>query len=350
MTNLNKVKYLLPMFIGCAGTNNTENLTFNDDVDSSIHDASVPDATTLDTGVDADVTPHTSDAEVICGQVTLATSPVVLNVVLIVDQSLSMADPFNNSLSRWDALKSSLLADDGLIKSYQNQVNFGLSLFTGIGPLGEHCPYVTQVPTMLNNFEAIKASYDAAKPLNNTPTGDSINKIVSTLTLSSEPTVFILATDGEPDTCKQPWPQEGQPESVAAVTAAYNLGITTYVVAVAKEVEISQKHIDDLANAGQGTVTGAQSYRVTDDSGLRAALTSIVSGSISCTIPLKGQVTTDNVCSGTVTLNGFELPCQTTDGWDLIDNSIHLYGDSCQLLKFGGVLEAKFPCGTVTVI
>ena len=33
---------------------------------------------------------------------------------------------------------------------------------------------------------------------------------------SEDPTIFILATDGEPDTCAQPNPQEGQPEALAS--------------------------------------------------------------------------------------------------------------------------------------
>lgn len=345
---LNKIKYLSSLIIvGCASTTSgfpqTDASLDAGDVDSEVpqEDGGMDAGNVEDSGV-------VSDADVYCGQVTLKTEPVVPRVVLIVDQSFSMTDPFDATQTRWDALKNSLLAPQGLIPAYQNRVQFGLSLFTGTGTQpGETCPYVTQVPAMLSNLEAIRATYDAARPLNNTPTGDSINRILDTLVLTETPTLFVLATDGEPDTCEQPWPQEGQGESVAAVKRAQALGIDTYVLAVAQEAELSQGHISDLANAGLGVASGAKSYRVSDDSGLKSALDEIVSGAISCTVPILGEVTTADYCKGTIKVGDVELPCNHPNGWTLVKNSLVLEGTACAALKAGALLTAVFPCDTV---
>ncbi len=352
---MNKLHLVLVSFLfACSGNSPNDNPDSGQDsgLDASLD--SGLDAS-MDSGVDAgpDSGTDQDSGPDICGRVEVKTVPVVPNVVLIVDQSGSMKDPFDtlNTIqrSRWEALRDYLLADDGLLKTYQSNVNFGLALFSGTGPNGEVCPYVTQVPYTLNNFDAISSAYTPAQPLNNTPTGDSIDAVVNSLAPSTNPTVFILATDGEPDTCEQPWPQEGQKEAVDAVVRAYSLGITTYVVAVAKEDELSQSHVNDMANAGQGVSSGAESFRITDNSELKAALEQIVSGEISCTVPLEGTVTTIDTCSGQVLLDGVDLPCETDNGYFLNGNSIELRGEACKKLKLGGVLSASFPCGTIYV-
>src|SRR5262245_40004691 len=59
-----------------------------------------------------------------CGYVTLQATPVTPNVILIIDQSSSMDEKFGSS-TRWQSLKDSLLADNGLIKELQHVVRFG---------------------------------------------------------------------------------------------------------------------------------------------------------------------------------------------------------------------------------
>lgn len=344
--------FLLATIVGCAnsGEGPAGPTDAGPDTDSTVPDSSTDSGT--DSGTDAGTDSGTdsgTDAGPVCGEVVLKTNPVTPDVVMIIDQSLSMQDPFTVSSSRWDALKDYLLADDGLINTYQSNVNFGLALYSGVGPLGETCPYVSQVPVSVNNFNAINTVYGPSLPLNDTPTGDAINEILNNLTVSANPTIFVLATDGEPDTCEQPWPQEGQQESINAVTRAYDLGITTYVIGVSGENELSQAHLTDLANAGQGVTSGAESYRVDTDLGLSTVLNDIVSGTISCTVPIEGTLETEDPCLGTVTLNGDRLTCNSVNGWSFSNNSITLNGESCAKLKLGGTLEATFPCGTIYV-
>lgn len=289
-----------------------------------------------------------------CGEVKLDATPKTPNVIVIVDQSGSMDADFGSS-NRWEVLKDSLLADNGLFAELQSLVRFGLVLYSGANDDDPTCPALVQVDVAINNLDAIKASYEPEEIKNDTPTGDSIEAILNQiegtdLVNGKDPTIFVLATDGEPDTCAEPNPQNGQEEAVAAVTRAYGLGIRTYLIAVAEEDELSQDHLTDMANAGVGVQAGqadAPSYRVNDDAGLRSALRGIVAGELSCIVPLKGKVTASDPCVGTVKLDGTALECNSDNGWKLVtESSIEITGTACETLKTGKQLEATFPCGS----
>src|SRR5690606_13373876 len=120
-------------------------------------------------------------------------------------------------------------------------------------------------------------------------------------------------TDGEPDTCEQPNPQNGQAEALAAVTRAYRAGIRTYLISVGRD--ISEAHMQDVANAGVGNAEGAPDapYWVAgDDIGLRNALRTIIAGEVSCTLSLEGRIDPERACEGRVAMTGRgELECGT---------------------------------------
>lgn len=301
-------------------------------------------------GQEADVGPPAA-----CGEVSLEPTPKTPNVLLVIDQSASMDDPFGDS-TRWEALKTSLLAENGLIATLEDVVRFGVVLYSSDDG-GPTCPLLTpaEVTVALNNLDDIRAVYEDADTKRDTPTGDAIQASLaqvqeSGLLEGDDPTIFVLATDGEPDTCAEPNPQNGQAESIAAIEAAYEAGVRTYVIAVADEDELSEEHVQDIANAGVG-MDDAPSYRVDGDAALRDALRSIVAGEISCVVPLKGKVTAEDRCVGKVELNGGELKCGDSDGYRLVDeSSLEVQGDACDKLKLGGTLSARFPCGSVIVL
>src|SRR5258707_665443 len=60
--------------------------------------------------------------------------------------------------------------------------------------------------------------------------------------------IIVLATDGEPDTCEEPNPQNGGPAAIAAASTAFSAGIHTYVLSVGGDVRSAQQ----MANAGAG--------------------------------------------------------------------------------------------------
>jgi hypothetical protein len=300
-----------------------------------------------------------------CARTDVAARRVKPTVMLIIDQSGSMTAAFDGTVSRWDALRSFLLSDDGLIKSLQKQVKFGLAMYSGVSDpndpglaVGE-CPRVTTVAPKLSNFAAIEDVYSAAAPIDDTPTGDSIDAVVKSLKITEapdvdeDPVVFILATDGEPDTCEALDPQTGQQESIDAVTRAFKLGIRTFIISVGDEV--SEQHQQDVANAGVGHEAGdsdAEYWHAGDDATLREAITEIIGKQLSCSIALDGSVQSGDGCDGTVQLNGEDLKCNGADGWKLVDpKHIKLQGKACSDLKAlpDAMLHVSFPCGAILV-
>ena len=311
----------------------------------------------VSTNPDPDATvDYIDDAEVpdeTCASVTVKANPVTPTAILIVDQSGSMDADFMGAGSRWDVLRSFLLEQNGLIDSLQERVRFGLAMYSAVSdgdglPDGE-CPLITNVAPDFNNYGAISQTYLAANPIDDTPTGDAIDVIAAGITIDpNNPTVFIVATDGEPDRCEELDPQNGQEEAVSAVTRAHDLGITSYIISVGTEV--SNQHLQDMANAGLGVASGAEFWVAGDATTLEDALTSIVvENTLSCDIELEGEITEGDACAeGTVLLNGAKLSCGDPNGWELVDPShIRLLGNACTTAKSSGnkvELEAEFTC------
>ena len=119
-----------------------------------------------------------------CPSATVSARRVTPTVIVIVDQSSSMNQDFGGS-SRWDSLRDSLLdPGDGLIATLEDQVRFGLALYSAeaeggsAGPPIGACPQLTEVRAMVGNYEAIRDVYEAADPIDETPTGDSIDAVL----------------------------------------------------------------------------------------------------------------------------------------------------------------------------
>ncbi|MFK7999490.1 MAG: VWA domain-containing protein [Polyangiales bacterium] len=288
-----------------------------------------------------------------CAQQEVAAGRTTPHVIIVVDQSGSMDEDFGDS-NRWDALRDSLLAEpDGFIYALQEEVIFGLALFSGDEAM---CPILTTVPSALNNHAAIAEVYNEEEIRSETPTGDSMDQLLDELLSAPDrndnPTIFILATDGEPDTCEEPNPQNGQAEALAAVRRAYENDIRTYVISVG--TDISEAHLTDMANAGLGRSGGpdAEFWVAGDDVGLRDALGEIIGGALSCTIELEGRIDVAEACTGRVELNGNPLVCDDPDGWVVIDEShIELQGEACERLTMNSnsTLRATFPCGVLVI-
>jgi hypothetical protein len=293
----------------------------------------------------------------VCADVMLEARPVTPNVILMIDQSGSMTESFGGS-NRWDVLRDTLMdTPDGLVFDLQGQVRFGLAMYSARAdggdpgpPVGE-CPIVTSVPVAIDNYDAIDAVYGPADPIDETPTGDAMNVIVdgigSVPDPTMDPTILILATDGEPDRCEELNPQMGQAEALAAARRAYSMGIRVFIISVG-EGAVSAAHLQDMANAGTGDAAGVDApYWVAgDDAGLRDALREIVGGVLSCVVNLEGRLMGD-ACLGRVLLNGREIPCGDENGWEAVDSdTIELLGDACDELQSdsGATLTASFPC------
>jgi len=359
------------------------------------------------------------------------TSKVIPSVVVIIDQSGSMGEPLSGANNRWDGLKAALLGTDpddatmlgpdtGLIGSLEEQVRFGIYLYSSDGwesVSGVACPALTPFPEVgtsglvsprLANYDSILALYQPAEWLVDTPTGESIGAVLdriepTSLVGGSNPTIFILATDGAPDSCRcpnngsfnnssqcdnsiGPDPNPGEVPSdysrrlsVEALQRAFGLGIESYVLAVADEGALPQAHVDDLANAGVGnpigTVPAADSFRVTSVDQLKNDLLGIIQGQLSCTITLQGSLSDlgDACDTGTVRLVddqasptqtraltcnmdcvGDPASCAGTNTWAPLNSTqIEIFGAACDDLldpasDFKAV-DASFPCDIIIV-
>lgn len=308
--------------------------------------------------VTSDAGPRTSTTPLppgTCASVKLNAARVIPTVVLVVDQSGSMEERFGRT-DRWNAVRDALVGEGGLVPTFENDVRFGLALYTGLdeGPMIE-CPHVTQIAPALGSAASLAAAYATEVPLQETPTGDALDAILDQLHSTPDPDpgpeIFLVATDGEPDTCEMPNPSRGQGEAVAAVQRAYAAGVRTYMLSVG--TDISDEHMQDMANAGLGRGRGdapAEYWVAGDDAGLRDALRAILVGEIDCTIELEGRIDPATACDGRVEITGRDTPLECGVEWRAVDEThLEILGAACDELRgrVGALVEAEFPCETL---
>lgn len=290
-----------------------------------------------------------------CAAVEVTVDQATPTVMLLIDQSGSMTSNFGGR-DRWDAVDDTLFGNqNGVVFQLEDSVRFGLALYTshnGFG--GGTCPIITSVDAELGNANALAATYAQHDPDGDTPTGESIEKVADQLAAMNidGPVAIVVATDGEPDTCDQPNPQNGQQASLDGAEYAQALGIDTYVISVGNDV--SDAHLQELANAGKGLApsgsTNAPFYKALDADDLVDAFSDIAGDVISCDFTVDGLVDVEEACAGDVRLDGESLACGTE--WEMADAStLRLLGDACTTLKDGDThdVDATFPCGVFNV-
>jgi len=302
---------------------------------------------------------------------TLERSPPT--VVFAVDRSGSMRGAFSGDpeISRWWALRSALFGSvaqgtEGVVARLAPAVRFGMALYTGVGlPPSQVCPDLVEHAPALDQGVDLVAGFDAAPPPMNgkTPTGDALHAVLDALEASppppDAPTILVLATDGDPDTCADPTAHDeaARELSIEAVTRAHReLGIRTYVLAMG---QVHEDHLQDLANAGAGLPTlgrydqaspeeRAPFWTPTDVEGLEETIASIVGGTLDCRLTVSGRLDVDRVCEGTVRLDGEPVACDAPGGGFLATSAstIELLGETCARFRSGQVTEvdASFPC------
>jgi hypothetical protein len=289
-----------------------------------------------------------------CTDVTVNVTPVIPTIVLQVDRSSSMNEDFSGQ-SRWRALYETLMGPGGTVESLQSDVRFGLTTYSSMdGFAGGQCPLLTVVPPAIDNFDAIDAVYGPAEPIDDTPTGESLALVAADLAAFDEPgpKAIVLATDGEPDSCAEPNPQNGQPQTIAAVQAAFDQDIETFVLGVGSDV--GAPHLQQVANAGVGKPVDdpmpAPYYIALDAGDLVDAFHGIIGSFVSCEVPIDGVVDLEQQCAGTLLLDGTEIPCPGE--WHMLDAStVVLFGYACDVWKDGEPheIDAMWPCAAVEI-
>lgn len=311
-----------------------------------------------------------------CQSVQVTPSRSIPNVMFLVDQSGSMVEGFGGGEDRWEAAHSAI---NSIVSDIDSIVRFGLTTYTSRdGNRNPPCPRLpvagdplaasARIDFGLNNASAFgnTSIYPYRYPSDageDTPTGDSIDALVSLIQANPPPnqgpTIIVLATDGEPDSCEYPDPSNGSPEQtfsrnevVTAAAAAKAAGIDVFVLWVGQLSSTSTRnHLQEVANAG---VNGTGTVWVGDNpANLSNAFQSIISDSISCDVTMEERFDDkDKACAqGDVQLNGTPLSCPAQ--WRVkpgFDDVIELVGSACQTFKSGSsTFTAEFPCGAIVV-
>jgi hypothetical protein len=317
-----------------------------------------------------------------CARQNVVTSRVVPKIWLVLDGSGSMVNPLgmNGDKSRWVALKEALMDPAaGVVKSLEHEVEWGMVLYDGPSPGGgatvlpdggiamfstppaDTCPRVFTVEPKKDNYADIMAMYTPDPLGGSTPTDKALNVVVSHLEDQSgpvldgrvNPTIVVLATDGEPnDFCSmgggffQP-PADVRPNVVAAVTQLLDMNIKTYVVSLAGDDMNLTAHLNDVAMAGG---TGKAPFLPSSKDELVQAFKEIIGPETACEVVLNGMVKPGIECMGTIRINGSPLPCNDPNGWALKDPStVAIQGTACDSYKadLSAILEADFPCEAI---
>ncbi len=342
---------------GCSGSGSGSGNNADAGVDASLG---------ADAGTDAGSETDAGSGH-LCGEVNVAFEQITSTVVLLVDQSASMNAHFSGYGSRWNTVNGVLLnSTDGFVKSLESEIRFGLTLYTSDDGFenGLDCPLLTEEPPDLNNHQAISNLYDASSWQNDTPTGESIDAVVTQLKNDeSESKSIILITDGMPDTCENPNPQDNSPEeaqarseAVASAANAFSNGIVLYIVYVNSSFgSLVEGHVRDMANAGAGVKSGADYYLVSNQGALEDAFRQIIYGVRSCNFALRGDVKVKqgNESDCLVTGGTTDLVYQDPNGWQFNDDKteIELIGTACEQTKTGDVSVSGWcPCDAIEII
>lgn len=273
-------------------------------------------------------------------------------VTLLVDQSGSMYSGYptmDSDTSRWSIVRQALLDPaTGVVRDLEQSIQFALVFYTSHnGFAGGDCPLLKEVGPRTNNYAAITQLYDGSYPDDDTPTGPAVARVVQNIQAAPRqgPEVILLVTDGDPDTCQEPDPQNGQPEAIAAASAAHAAGIDFYVLGVSSD--ISSYKLQELANAGQGKrveavwgvdADAAQPFQAADSvAELRAQLQGILARVPLCLVELGRDVSLEEMRRGSVMLDEQTLTFGSPDGFRLQDSRhLEVVGKACDALRSSG--------------
>jgi hypothetical protein len=292
-----------------------------------------------------------------CEAVTVAFDELRPALTLVVDQWLSMRFHYPDDASpatRWSLVGDALFNPTfGVVKQFEASVRFGIAFFTSHPG---NCPILNEVPARVQNYQALRTLYDSLGPDGDTPTGDTLQQVVAELLQlpSQGPRYILLVTDGNPDTCAQPNPDEGQPQAVAAAQHAYAAGIPLYVLGISNG--IAGENLQQLANAGLGRpidlVYGvdpgaAQPFQATDNVlGLTEQFAGILNRIPLCEVRLRRDVAFSELSDAKVSLDGQLLPYNMANGYVLSDpRHVAIVGRACDAIRAGGrQLSVRISC------
>ncbi len=296
-----------------------------------------------------------------CVELEVEFERVTPTVVLLIDQSGSMTQNFDDGKDRWETLRDTLSdPNSSLLNALDGSVRFGMVLYTSNGGFGDDdeprtCPVLKKVDIALDNFSAMSRMLSNNGPAGDTPTAESMEAVSAELLAFAEegPKSIILATDGDPDTCEDPDANDddaSKGRSVTAVQAAFDQGIPTRVISMGDEVTAS--HLKELAVAGTGGDQSAEAYTALETGQLVDAFNEIIGSVRTCDFTLQGTVEPRNASRGTVAVDGQALEFEDPNGWEMpSNNTVRLLGQACERVQGDAAgVAMSFPCDAIRII
>lgn len=278
------------------------------------------------------------------------------NIMLVVDRSNSMNDG-----TRWADLTGALR---GVTRPLEDVVAFGLMLFPAPsgGVLSACTTGEVLVDPGLFTATDVSNTLGTNPPAGGTPTAASLFEARTAL-LAAHPSgnnYVLLATDGGPGcnpalnastctcipgaTCVNSDNCLDDIRTLEAVAALAADGIPTFVIGVPGSETVSDL-LDQMAVAGGTDVAGSH-YAVTGGTDLAEALRATTGSLVPCDYEFRDAP--DDISSLTVTIDDAVIPRDETgtDGWDYVDDVLHLYGSACNRLRDGNshTVDAAFDC------
>jgi hypothetical protein len=314
---------------------------------------------------------------------------------------------------RWEALRAAV----NLLEPYASEVQFGAMTYTGYmeGQGPGVCPELQgeSMPIGLDNFAQVQsllpASSEAIPPAKSeTPTPQGIAAAATALAGvdSDGPKYLLLITDGLPEPCGffDRGPHCGSDDTIAAVQAAHDQGIQTFVIGIGfdqnndpNEGEAASYLLNAAAHAGRGLevsqppntdnylscITGAYEartgmpipnefwtgdwrdysqavygaattfvdtlYYLPDDNNLGSQLAEVVEATRSCAFEMEDNVIREEASRGAVQLtlmdgSTVDVPFEDANGWVLAadrDDVVELQGTACTQVQSDSVESVR---------
>jgi len=347
-----------------SGTSEVSSATDTTTEPTTTTDTTTTDTTTTSaTGTSTDTTTSssgTTDGMVKPCQVEeTPIEPIPSDVLFVLDKSGSMsmelwdhdANLQTPNITRWKSLHAVV---EAVVTDFDHQLNFGAKLYPKIDAgsyINQGACEITpgiEVPVAANNAETLLQGIPSAEfeVLGGTPSFQALSesyKYLETLMTGLDAAVIFI-TDGE-ISCDNP-----PAAAIAAISDAWdNSQIPTYVVGVDVDAQTSSQ-LNSFALAGGKQLNNGQYkfYQATDQVELQAAMQSILDDTISCVLPVEPEPAYPELFQ--VWIDNAEVQeigdCAQEDGWRWTQDhtEIELCGQSCQDLKHGEGIEAKYFC------
>ena len=296
------------------------------------------------TAPDAGLPPPPDGAGTECVEQTIALPHQPPAVHLVLDQSGTMNRDFDGT-TRFTAMRDALVGNDGLIADLDDQVLFGITLYTSHEG-GATCPILQSTARQTGSRDAIAAILDDNRPDADNPLAETLERILSDFTVAPPPAgasrLVVVATDGVADSCVDSDDGSGADGSLAGATALAAAGIELRMISIANGVEAG--YLQQMANAGAGLGgserVSATFFTATDKRTMLEAFQRSVRG-VRCRVDGSG-IPAAQRDGAALALDGRAL---ATGDWDaLATGEIELLGSACDAF-----LAATAPAVTATV-